>query len=112
MAYFARIEKNIVTSVLAVPDSEEHRGQEFLADDLGLGGTWIQTSYNNRIRKQYAGLGYSYDPNADVFIAPQPFPSWSLDSNYDWQAPKPYPNDGTKYRWDESKGNWIDDSQS
>lgn len=110
MSYFARIENNIVTSVLAVPDSEEHRGQEFLANDLGLGGVWIETSYNNRIRKQYAGLGYSYDPNADVFIIPQPFPSWTLDTNFDWQAPKPKP-EGRCY-WDEAKGDWISDSQS
>lgn len=112
MAYFARIDNNIVTSVLAVPDSEEHRGQEFLANDLGLGGTWIQTSYNNRIRKQYAALGDTYDPIADVFIRKQPFPSWVLDSNHDWQAPKPYPDPSKKYRWDESKGDWVSDPQS
>ena len=110
MAYFARIENNIVTSVLAVPDSQEHRGQEFLANDLGLGGTWIQTSYNNRIRKQYAGIGYTYSSEADVFIAPQPFPSWSLDSNHDWQPPKPKP-DG-QWLWDESEGDWVSASQS
>lgn len=110
MSYFARIENNIVTSVLAVPDSQEHRGQEFLADDLGLGGTWIQTSYNNRIRKQYAGIGYTYSSEADVFIAPQPFPSWSLDSNHDWQPPRPKP-DG-QWLWDESKGDWVSASQS
>lgn len=71
MAYFAKIENNIVTSVLAVPDSEEHRGHEFLADDLGLGGTWIQTSYNGRIRKHYAGVGYVYDEARDAFLAPK-----------------------------------------
>jgi hypothetical protein len=71
MAYFAKIENNIVTSVLAVPDSQEHRGQEFLANDLGLGGTWIQTSYTGRIRKHYAGLGYIYDATLDAFIPPK-----------------------------------------
>ena len=81
MAYFAQInDSNIVISVLAVPDSEEHRGQEFLADDLGLGGRWLQTSYNNRIRKNYAGIGYIYDPDLDAFIAPKPAEGhWELD---------------------------------
>jgi hypothetical protein len=64
-----------------------------------------RTSYNNRIRKQFASIGYSYDPVADVFIAPQPYPSWSLDENFDWQAPTPMP-DG-KYIWDEETLNWI-----
>lgn len=107
MAHFAEInEKNVVIQVLVVPDSEEHRGQEFLADDLGLGGTWLQTSYNNRIRKQYAGIGYTYDPEADVFIQPQPFPSWTLDANHDWQPPIPYPPDGY-WVWDEETQQWI-----
>lgn len=89
MAHFAEIdENNIVKQVLVVPDEQEHRGQEFLANDLQLGGTWIQCSYNNRIRKQYPSPNYSYDPIADVFIKPQPDPSWSLDENYDWQPPE------------------------
>lgn len=81
MAYFAQIDaNNIVTSVLAVPDSQEHRGQEFLANDLGLGGTWIQTSYNNRIRKNYAGIGHTYDATRDAFIPPKPSDGdWELD---------------------------------
>ena len=73
MAHFAEIdENNIVTRVLVVGDDQEHRGQEFLANDLGLGGFWIQTSYNARIRKNYAGIGYTFDPVRDAFIAPQP----------------------------------------
>ena len=73
MAHFAEIdESNIVTRVLVVPDEQEHRGQEFLANDLGLGGFWIQTSYNARIRKNYAGVGYTFDPVRDAFIPPQP----------------------------------------
>ena len=73
MAHFAEIDENsIVTRVLVVPDDQEYRGQEFLANDLGLGGFWIQTSYNNRIRKNYAGIGYQFDPTRDAFIAPQP----------------------------------------
>lgn len=108
MAHFARInEANVVVEVLVVPDAQEHRGQEFLANDLGLGGTWIQTSYNNRIRKQYAGAGYTYDPIADVFITPQPFPSWTLDENHDWQPPTPMPVEGRWY-WDEQTISWVE----
>jgi hypothetical protein len=73
MAHFAEVENNIVTRVLVVPDEQEHRGQEFLANDLGLGGTWVQTSYNARIRKNYAGIGYTYDADRDAFIAPKPY---------------------------------------
>lgn len=71
MAHFARIENDIVTDVLVVPDNQEHRGQDFLAIDLGLGGEWIQTSYNNRIRGIYAGIGYFYDRQQDVFVEPE-----------------------------------------
>jgi len=73
MAHFAEIdENNIVTRVLVVDNEQEHRGQDFLANELGLGGTWVQTSYNGRIRKNYAGVGYSYDSHRDAFIAPRP----------------------------------------
>jgi hypothetical protein len=73
MAHFAEIdENNIVTRVLVVPDEQEHRGQEFLANELGLGGLWIQTSYNATIRKNYAGIGYTFDPTRNAFIAPNP----------------------------------------
>lgn len=108
MAHFAEIDSNnVVTQVLVVPDEQEHRGQEYLADDLKLGGRWVQTSYNHRIRKQYAGIGYTYDETADVFVAPQPFPSWTLDESHDWQAPVPYPTDGLVYKWDEENQDWV-----
>jgi len=71
MAHFAEIDKDgFVVRVLVVDNSQEHRGQEFLADDLGLGGTWIQTSYNSNIRGKYAGIGDFYDKTKDEFIAP------------------------------------------
>lgn len=71
MAHFAEIdENNIVLRVVVVDDSQEHRGQEFLSQDLGLGGTWIQTSYNNNFRKQFAGIGFIYDEVKDIFINP------------------------------------------
>lgn len=109
MSHFAEIdENNIVVRVLVVPDEQEHRGQEFLSQDLNLGGTWIQTSYNNRIRKQYAGTGYTYNPEADVFIRPRRFESWILDDNFDWQPPIEMPSDGKSYEWNEETVSWIE----
>jgi hypothetical protein len=79
------------------------------------GQTCKRTSYNHNIRKQYAGIGYTYDAINDVFIAPQPYPSWSLDDNFDWQAPTPMPNDG-EFVWDEDStkldgSKWLDYAQ-
>jgi hypothetical protein len=106
MAHFAEIDNdNIVLRVLVVDNSLEHRGADFLANELGLGGTWIQTSYNNNIRKQYAGIGYKYDADADVFIAPQPYASWILDANYDWQPPIIKPQEGL-WEWNELTLSW------
>jgi len=68
-----------------------------------------RTSYNNNIRKQYAGIGYTYDAINDVFIAPQPFASWSLDENFDWQPPTPKPEEGF-WRWDEDSLSWLEQS--
>ena len=73
MAHFAEIDKNnIVQRVLVVDNSLEHRGADFLANNLGLGGTWIQTSYNGTIRKNFGGVGHTYDSERDAFIAPEP----------------------------------------
>lgn len=73
MAHFAEIdETSIVLRVLVVPNEEEANGQEYLSNILGLGGTWIQTSYNGNIRKNFAGIGFTYDPVRDAFIAPEP----------------------------------------
>jgi len=99
MAHFARInDTDTVTEILVIPDDQEHRGQEFLANDLGLGGTWLQTSYNTHggqhseggtpLRKNYAGIGYTYDPARDAFIPPQPDPTWTLNEDTClWEAP-------------------------
>ena len=101
MAHFAEIDQNnIVIRVLVVPNEQEHRGQEFLANDLN------QCSYNHKIRKQYPGSGFTYDPKADVFIAPKPYESWFLNENYDWQPPVPYPLVGNDYVWDEETQDW------
>ena len=109
MAHFALVDdNNIVTNVIVVPDEQEHRGAEYCADYLRLGGTWIQTSYNNNIRKQFASIGSIYDPDSDVFIDPQPFPSWVLDDNYDWKPPEPEPTENRlEYKWDESTTSWV-----
>ena len=120
MAHFAKVKSNVVTQVLVVSDNDAPRGQDFLANDLGLGGTWIQTSYNTRgnvhslsgtpLRGNYAGIGYTYDSTNDVFYPPQPFPSWSISAatNWIWTAPVPYPTDSKMYRWDETTTNWIE----
>jgi len=109
MAHFAEISPTKeVLRVLVVPDEQEHRGHDYMSKDLGLGGTWIQCSYNNRIRKQFPGKGYHYIADADVFVAPRPYPSWSLDENYDWKAPVPRPDDNeNNYEWNEEGTNWV-----
>lgn len=66
-----------------------------------------RTSYNNNIRKQYAGIGFTYDTNVDIFIAPQPYPSWSLDNNFDWQPPTPMPTEGV-WIWNEDSLSWTE----
>jgi hypothetical protein len=76
MAHFAELDKdNKVIRVLLVPDEHEKRGQTYLAKDLGMGGTWIQTSYNHKIRGKFAGIGDSYDKEQDLFISPEPIPT-------------------------------------
>lgn len=120
MAHFAQIdENNVVVQVLVVSDAEEHRGQEFLADDLGLGGTWKKTSYNTQggvhalggtpYRKNYAGIGYTFDAARDAFIPPKPFNSWLLnETSCLWEAPVAYPTDGKMYTWDEASTSWVE----
>ena len=101
MSHFAKINENGIVQEVIVAE------QEFI-DSLEDSSLWIQTSYNHNIRKQYAGLGYIYDKTNDVFIIPQPFPSWSLDSNFDWQAPVSKPDDGKAYTWNEDTKSWVD----
>jgi hypothetical protein len=113
MAHFARIKNGVVEQVIAVsnddaPDpypASEALGQAFIAS-LGLTGEWRQTSYNGTFRAHYAGIGYTYDADADVFYAPQPYPSWTLDGSWNWQPPVPYPDDDGMYTWDEDTQTW------
>ena len=87
MAHFAEIDKNnIVVRVLVVADDQEHRGEEFLRDDLGLGGRWIQTSFNDTIRKNFAGIGMTYDEINDAFIPIKPEGDFVLnDQTFKWE---------------------------
>ena len=122
MAHFAQIENNIVTQVIVVDNNDildaqgnesEAIGTQFCTDLLG--GTWVQTSYNNSFRKNYAGTGFTFDDNRDAFIAPQPYPSWVLVEDICiWEAPVPYPEDiGTeddpiRYIWNEASVSWVE----
>jgi hypothetical protein len=118
MAHFAQLdENNLVTQVIVVnnetiqnlpfPDSEPV-GAAFCRSLFGDTTEWKQTSYNGSFRKHYAGIGFTFDPILDGFIAPQPFPSWVLDTaTLEWAAPVPYPSDGQMYFWDEDTKNWI-----
>jgi hypothetical protein len=115
MAHFAELdENNIVTQVIVVDNNEllvdgiesEAKGIDFCVNLLG--GTWIQTSYSGTIRKNYAGIGYTYDPILDAFYLPQPYPSWELDEDAKWQPPVAYPTDGKTYLWDEEILQWVE----
>ena len=117
MAHFAKIGiDNIVTDVLVVANREtmdssgvEHEsiGVDFLKTLTGH-ATWIQTSYNGNIRKNFAGIGYTYDSQRDAFIPPKPYPSWNLnEETCRWDAPVAMPIDEKKYSWDEATTNWI-----
>jgi len=119
MAHFTQIENNLVTQVIVVDNNDilDEQGNE--SEELGiqfcqdlLGGTWKQTSYNGNIRKNYAGIGYTYDETKDAFIKPQPYNSWVLDEDTClWEAPIPYPTveEGSTdvYNWNEELVNWI-----
>lgn len=108
MAHFAKVESGVVTQVI-VADNKEWC-------ENNLGGTWVQTSYNTHgnqhpegrpLHKNYAGIGYTWDGTG--FAAPQPFASWSLNSDtYLWESPTPMPTDGKRYTWDEATTTWVE----
>lgn len=106
MAHWAEIgENNVVLRVTVGDNNDPDEGYQWLMDNLG--GRWIQTSYNNNIRKQFAGIGFIYDEDNDVFISPSPYPSWVLDASFDWQPPTPRPEQGA-WVWDEGLLNWSE----
>lgn len=107
MSHFAEInENNLVIRVLVGNNEMPNEGYDWLVENLG--GTWVQTSYNGNIRKNYAGIGFTYDEERDAFIPPQPFASWFLNEETClWEAPVQYPEDGAEYYWDEESVNWV-----
>jgi hypothetical protein len=110
MSHFAKVENGIVTQVIVA-------GQDVIDSNI-FGDGWVQTSYNTYggqhpegrpLRKNYAGIGYTYDSQRDAFIPPKPFASWSLDETTClWNAPTPMPTDGKVYVWDEPTTSWIE----
>ena len=114
MAHFAKIEDGVVTQVVVVDNKDtsdafgvekEYIGAAFL--ERLLGGTWKQTSYNGNFRKNYAGIGYTFNADIDAFVPPQPYASWVLnETTAQWDAPTPMPNDGSLYAWNEDTLSW------
>lgn len=106
MAHWAEIDENNVVVRITVGDNNDFdEGYQWLIDNLG--GTWIKTSYNATIRKNFAGIGFTYDPVRDAFIPPKPFNSWILnEETCQWQAPASYPTDGFSYYWNEETISW------
>lgn len=114
MAHFAELDSNNVVLRVVVVDNKdtadangvekEHIGAAFC--ERLFGGTWKQTSYNGTIRKHYAGVGYAYNSVRDAFIPPQPYPSWALDDDANWQPPVAMPTNDQRYSWNESTQTW------
>jgi hypothetical protein len=121
MAHFAKVENGIVTQVIVAEQDVIDSGlfgPSWVWTSSNTGAGWVQTSYNTRggqhpegrpLRKNYAGIGYTYDAQRDAFIPPQPFASWVLDETTClWNSPTPMPTDGKIYRWDEPTTSWVE----
>lgn len=117
MAHFAQLDdQNTVLQVIVIHNNELlDNGVEFEAKGIAFcqtlfpGTSWKQTSYNANIRKNYAGVGFTYDAQRDAFIPPKPYPSWVLnETTCQWEAPVPYPQDGKRYVWDEATVSWVE----
>ena len=111
MAHFAKLgEGNIIEKVEVVSNdiaTTEQAGVDFLNNLYGTRDVWKQTSYNGNIRKNFAAIGFKYDDVRDAFIAPQPYPSWTLnETTCLWEAPVAYPTDGQLYTWNETNQTW------
>jgi len=121
MAHFAELDDNnivkrvvvigndITTAAGPLGENDMHVDGETWCVNFFKGGNWKQTSYNSNFRKQYAGKGYTFDAAKNKFISPQPYASWALDENDDWQAPVTYPSDTTDkfISWDEAGQQWT-----
>jgi len=116
MAHFAKIENGIVTQVIVVGNADTANADGVEKEYIGaafcerlFGGDWKQTSYNGKIRKNYAGIGYTFDEQRNAFIPPKPYPSWTLvEETCQWTAPVAMPTDGKLYNWDESTTSWVE----
>jgi hypothetical protein len=117
MAYFAKLNlNNIVETVISINNAvitdangveQEQLGIDFINQLYNTNDTWKQTSYNNNIRKNYAGIGFQYDLQRDAFIPKKPFNSWILnETTCRWESPVTYPTDGNRYSWNESTLSW------
>ena len=104
MSHFAKINSSNIVETVIVAE------QDFInSGAVGDSFLWVQTSYNNNFRKNYAGIGYTYDKTRDAFIAPKPHPSWTLvEDTCQWTAPTAYPDDGKVYEWNEDTTNWVE----
>ena len=104
MSHFAEINSDGIVQRVIVAE------QDFINSGVvGDSFNWVQTSYNNNFRKNYAGTGYTYDKSKDAFIPPQPFASWTLvEATCQWEAPTAYPDDGKMYTWDEDTTAWVE----
>jgi hypothetical protein len=116
MAHFAKINQdNKVIEILVVDNKHEHRGAEYLSVDCGLGGTWVQTSYNATIRGRFAVIGDTYDAQDDLFIPakPEECETWTFNKEtMSWESPMPIPSnvDGYRPKWDKDTQNWVSDT--
>lgn len=119
MAHFAELDSNNIVLRILVVDNEklidengnesEQKGVDFLKNLFGNETNWVQCSYNSNFRKIYPGIGFKYDPIADVFISPKPFESWILNEQlHGWDPPVLYPSDGNQYIWDEQTVSWVE----
>jgi hypothetical protein len=116
MAHFAELDaNNVVLRVIVVDNKDtadangvekEHIGAAFC--ERLFGGNWKQTSYNGNVRKNYAGIGYTYQADIDAFVPPKPFVSWVLNDKAQWEAPVAMPTDGKMYSWDEQNQQWAE----
>ena len=117
MAHYCKLdENNVVTQVIVVDNKDTADANGVEKESIGVafcerlfGGTWKQTSYNGNFRKNYAGIGYTYNADLDAFVPPKPFASWVLnEETAQWNAPVPMPDDGNRYQWDEDTVSWVE----
>jgi hypothetical protein len=117
MAHFAEIDSNnVVLRVVVVDNKDTSTPDGTEVESIGVafcqrlfGGNWLKTSYNGNVRKNYAGIGYTYNAGLNAFVPPKPYASWVLNNDTaQWDAPTPMPTDGKMYSWDEATTSWVE----